>query len=120
MAEWHFFAMSHGKGPYDGIGGTIKREAAYYSPKQPYSGQIVTPEQLFNFVESNLKGIVPFFVPKSEVKTSSKFSEERFLLCKTIKGTRQFHCFCPVDGEKNLKVKRTSYSDEYKLVKVFS
>ena len=27
-AEWHFFATSHGKGPYDGIGGTLKREAA--------------------------------------------------------------------------------------------
>ena len=25
-AEWHFFATSHGKGPSDGIGGTIKRE----------------------------------------------------------------------------------------------
>ena len=26
-AEWHFFATSHGKGPSDGTGGTIKREA---------------------------------------------------------------------------------------------
>ena len=28
MASWNFFATSHGKGAYDGIGGTIKREAA--------------------------------------------------------------------------------------------
>jgi len=27
-AEWHFFATSHGKGPCDGLGGTIKRLAA--------------------------------------------------------------------------------------------
>lgn len=27
-AEWHFFATSHGKGPCDGVGGTIKWQAA--------------------------------------------------------------------------------------------
>ena len=26
-AEWHFFAISHGKGACDGIGGCIKRNA---------------------------------------------------------------------------------------------
>lgn len=26
--EWHFFATSHGKGPCDGLGGTIKRLVA--------------------------------------------------------------------------------------------
>ena len=28
IAEWNFFATSHGKGPPDGVGGFIKREAA--------------------------------------------------------------------------------------------
>jgi hypothetical protein len=27
-AEWNFFATSHGKGPCDGVGGTVKRLAA--------------------------------------------------------------------------------------------
>ena len=35
-AEWHFFATSHGKGPCDGVGGTIKRAAAHAS-QRPYS-----------------------------------------------------------------------------------
>ena len=39
-AENHFFATSHRKSPCDGIGGTIKREAAV-------TNQILTPEQLF-------------------------------------------------------------------------
>jgi hypothetical protein len=30
-AEWHFFATSHGKGPCDGVGGTIKCLAAHSS-----------------------------------------------------------------------------------------
>ena len=29
LAEWYFFATNHGKGPCDGVGGTIKRLAAY-------------------------------------------------------------------------------------------
>ena len=27
-ADWHFFATSHGKGPCDGVGGTVKCLAA--------------------------------------------------------------------------------------------
>lgn len=27
-AEWHFFAIAHGKGPYDGLGGTVKHGVA--------------------------------------------------------------------------------------------
>ena len=35
-AEWHFFATSHGKGPSDGIGGSIKREATKASLEKPH------------------------------------------------------------------------------------
>ena len=31
QAEWHFYATSHGKGPCDGIGGTVKCLAAMTS-----------------------------------------------------------------------------------------
>ena len=34
-AEWHFFATSHGKGPCDGIGGTVKRLATRASLQRP-------------------------------------------------------------------------------------
>jgi len=47
-AEWHFFATSHGKGPYDGISGTLKRKAAYYSLKQPYIRQILSSMENVN------------------------------------------------------------------------
>ena len=46
-AENHFFATSHGKSPCDGIGGTIKREAANSSLRTVITNQILTPEQLF-------------------------------------------------------------------------
>lgn len=33
--EWHFFATSHGKGPCDRVGGTLKRTAALVSLQRP-------------------------------------------------------------------------------------
>ena len=44
-AEWHFFATSHGKGPCDGLGGTVKRQAAKASLQRAYTDQITTPLQ---------------------------------------------------------------------------
>jgi hypothetical protein len=35
-AKWHFFAVSHGKGACDGIGGRIKRLAGMASLQNPY------------------------------------------------------------------------------------
>jgi len=46
----HFFSdqPGHGKGPYIGIGGTLKREAAYYSIKQPDIRQILSSMENVN------------------------------------------------------------------------
>ena len=41
-AEWHFFATSHGKGPCDGIGGTVKRLATRASLQRPNEDLILT------------------------------------------------------------------------------
>ena len=36
-SEWHFFATSHGKGPCDGVGGSVKRLAARANLKRSTS-----------------------------------------------------------------------------------
>ena len=59
-AEWHFFAMSHGKIICDDIDGTIKRMAAYASLQQSVTGQILSPESLFEFANSEIPGIQSF------------------------------------------------------------
>jgi len=41
-AEWHFFATSHGKGPSDGLGRTLKRMAARANLQRPVADQITT------------------------------------------------------------------------------
>ena len=114
-AEWHFFATSHGKGPYDGIGGTIKREAAYYSLKQTTENYILEPIDLYNFCVTHLKNIQVFFVTKEDIQENRRFLNERFRKAKTISGTRSFHSFKPIDNKK-LEVKRFSFS-ESKFVK---
>ena len=57
-----FFATSNGKGPYDGIGGTIKREASKASLRRPLWNQIQTPTDLFDFCQENIRGIETYYV----------------------------------------------------------
>ena len=53
-AERHFFATAHGKGAPDGLGGTLKRQAARASLQRPLNGQIQTPKQLYEWAKEAL------------------------------------------------------------------
>ncbi len=68
LAEWHFFATSHGKSPCDGIGGTVKRLAARASLQSTTTGHILSPLQLYSWAESHVTGIKFFFVTKEQVE----------------------------------------------------
>lgn len=50
-AEWQCFAISHGKGPYDCIGETNKRQATKASLLQPYNNHIQTHENVYAFTK---------------------------------------------------------------------
>ncbi|KAJ8940674.1 hypothetical protein NQ318_017723, partial [Aromia moschata] len=65
-AQWHFFATAHGKGPCDGIGGTIKRHAPRASLQLAVDKQITTSYELYAWASApeNLSNI--------EVKFSSE------------------------------------------------
>jgi hypothetical protein len=68
--EWHFFATSHGKGPFDGIGGTLKRLALRANLQ--IAATIQTPQALFQWCESNVKNIKCFFVSATEITVNKK------------------------------------------------
>lgn len=53
-AEWHFFATAHGKGPCDGVAGTVKRLARLASLKRPYENHILTSRQLSEWCKENI------------------------------------------------------------------
>jgi hypothetical protein len=67
-AEHHFFATSHGKSPCDGIGGTVKREAAKASLRATINSQILMPHELFVWAQSNIKGVNMFYVSAEDIK----------------------------------------------------
>ena len=72
-AEWHFFATSHGKGPCDGLGGTIKRLAARASLQRPYAQQIMTPRQLFEWATDSITAVYFEYCSSEDYKREQTF-----------------------------------------------
>src|SRR5258705_10626136 len=60
--EWNFFATSHGKGPCDGVGGTVKRTTAKASLQRPINSQILTLHDMYSFCTTALPSIHFMFV----------------------------------------------------------
>ena len=117
-AEWHFSATSHGKGACDGIGGTVKRLAARASLQKPYSDQIMTPRQLFDWAVINIPSIHFGYCTLSDYEAEERFLQSRFDKTRTIPGTRKFHSFIPVTKSK-IAVKTFSSSTVLKTERIF-
>ena len=98
-AEWHFFATSHGKGPCDGVGGTVKRLAARASLQRPLDDQILTPRQLFDFAVAEIQSVNFYYATVDEYEREAHFLNTRFESARTIAGTHRLHCFLPVSAE---------------------
>lgn len=112
VAEWHFFATSHGKSPCDGLGGTTKRLVARASLQATEEDQILTPLQMFQWADENIDGIKFFFVSDDDVQRNANKCqlEKRYSLSKTVSGTRSHHCFIPT-SEGSLEMRRLSADD---------
>ncbi|CAF1426314.1 unnamed protein product [Adineta ricciae] len=50
-ASWTFFSASHGKGPVDGIGATVKSTATRHLPKSTAEQSFLSAEEFFKFTE---------------------------------------------------------------------
>ncbi|XP_066584842.1 LOW QUALITY PROTEIN: uncharacterized protein [Prorops nasuta] len=119
-AEWHFFATAHGKGAFDGIGGTVKRMAARASLQLPLDRQITNPKELYEWATrpNNLKNISIFFVPQIDYTEEKRKLEIRYRRAQSVKGTQKFHCVIPIQRE-TLQFKKFSRSDMSKVHKIF-
>lgn len=116
-AEWHFFATSHGKGPSDGLGGTVKRLASKASLQRPFEDQILTPFQLYLWCTENIKNCNFVYAKIEEHIEEEKALKERFSQCQTIVGTRKKHCYIP-QSKSQVKTKTFSNSSESVIDKV--
>lgn len=108
-AEWNFFATSHGKNISDGLGGTLKRLATKASLQKPYTHQIMTSRQLFDWAVENLNNMNFFFVTNEEYCEVESRLTERFSQTQPIPGTHKIHYVRPVEkGLVEVKIFSTS------------
>ena len=106
-AEWGFSATSHGKGPWDGLAGSVKREAALESLRRPVDNQILTPQEFYKFAKEKFKKVRVEFVSQEFIEDlESEVLVERFKKAKTIPGTLGFHSFSPIPGVFDKKSRR--------------
>ncbi|XP_037033164.1 uncharacterized protein LOC119072128 [Bradysia coprophila] len=115
--EWHFHATSHGKGPCDGIGGTLKRSAARASLGRTYEKQIDSAELLFEWASSSDMDMHFEYSTTAEHESMTIQLRDRFNAAKLIKGTLKYHCFIPRDSGE-LMVKYYSADPDHKMVKI--
>jgi hypothetical protein len=116
-AEWHFFATSHGKGPCDGLGGTIKRLAAK-SSLQNVNNPINSAEKFFLWVNKNIVNVNTKFFSIQEYNNETRELQKRFEKAKMIPGTLMYHSFIPREKGK-IEVKITSLATTSTLVNVY-
>ncbi|KAG1653475.1 hypothetical protein GQR58_025548 [Nymphon striatum] len=107
-AEHNFFATSHGKSPCDGIGRTIKREAANASLRATVNNQILTPKDLYNWAITNIKGVKSIYINSEEIIAHVNLFqlETGYSMAKTVPGTRSHHCFIPQEDNLTIHMKR--------------
>ncbi|GBN44563.1 hypothetical protein AVEN_10663-1 [Araneus ventricosus] len=85
------------------------------SLQRPYSNQILTPAEMFEFCHEHLKGITFTYIKDKEIiQHHNNKLLDRFENSVAITGTRSFHCFVPV-SESNLKSFITSQATEYEI-----
>lgn len=118
-AEWHFFATAHGKGPYDGLGGTVKRGAARASLQRPLEDKIQTPMQLYEWAKGAIPSVQFHYVDVAEVDAEEQIIQKQLDASITIAGTQSFHAYYALLQKTSmLRVKIYSNSTKSEIAKV--
>ena len=111
VIEWNFFATSHGKGPCDGIGGTVKRLVRLESLRRVNGNPINTFSRFTKFCQDNIRNIYFFIISSQALEMERPKMNERYKEGSTIRGTRLYHQFIPIDIN-TMSFKRLS-SDQF-------
>jgi hypothetical protein len=119
-AEWHFFATNHGKGPSDGVGGTLKREASRESLRRPLNNQILTARDLYDFAALKLPNMAFGFATQRLYNDELSGMAEVIASARTITGTQRLHAFIPAGVEGKLMVREFSASAAPRVERVLA
>lgn len=113
--EWHFTATSYGKGPIDGLGGTIKR-----CVREATISRKIDPRSAKDFEMCAKKlcpNITTFFISNDEILNKKhEIDNKLFPNGQPINGIydiRNMHCFAKMDPYK-IKASVTSTSSSHK------
>lgn len=121
-AEWHFFATSHGKGPCDAIGGTLKRMARYASLAVQHEHPIKSALELFEWANQKsddcLTKMSFCYVSHEEYEQGVAEWNEIYRQTKTIAGTQKYHSFVPI-SENEVFVKLFSNDEEGRIHNIY-
>lgn len=117
--EWHFFATSHGKGPCDAIGGTLKRMATRASLAKEREHPIKNAKELYDWAqnrkEEQLTQIFFCYSTTEEYDIIAQELNQLFSSAKTVQGTQKYHSFIPI-SETQIEVRQFSSCDDNKKV----
>lgn len=120
--EWHFFATSHGKGPCDALGGTIKRMATRASLAKEREHPIKNAKELFDWAqkrkEEQLTQIFFSYATTTEYEHIKEQLNEQYSKAITIQGTQKYHSFIPVSVDKIEVRQFSNCNDSKKIVNI--
>ena len=68
--------------------------------QKPYSDQIMTPRQLFDWASANIPAVHFGYCSLVDYEVEEKNLEERFAKSRTIPGTRKLHSFIPISKDR--------------------
>ncbi|XP_013401704.1 uncharacterized protein LOC106167464 [Lingula anatina] len=106
-ATWNYFESGHGKGPCDGVGGTVKRLADQAVNAQ--KANIQDAEDFYVWAQnSNLRSIKFFFVQKDACDREAEDLKKCTLL--PVKGTMSLHACKKIDDDLHIS-KTSCYCD---------
>jgi hypothetical protein len=94
---WNYFAAMHGKGPVDGVGGTIKRHV--HNTVSIKKAAVQCPESFMDAAKS-CKGITCYAMATTEIDEFGKKYDLKaiFSSCKYIYGVKAMHKVSVTDG----------------------
>ena len=118
-ATWSFFAISHCKSAFDGIGRTVKHLTAQSSLQTQNNEQILSVERMLESCNSEINGIHVILIRTEEMEDVRKNLKLRYKMGSTVPGTRTYHCFTPISTHE-IQFKRINddaqFSGSFKFI----
>ena len=112
---WNFFATSHGKGPVDGLGGSVKR-SVWRHVKSGMS-HIENAKEYAGVAKEINPNIHIEYIPHTEINDMKPSLDAKWLNVCMVPGTQQLHCIVP-NGPDKLLVAETSDADSFTVVSI--